>query len=56
MKDKKIKVFLLGSYKSNAGPDNVNRCLIENSTHVFLTYRTNRTGDEKNRDFLQDNQ
>ena len=36
MKDKKIKVFLLGSYKNNAGPDNVNRCLIENSTHDLL--------------------
>lgn len=36
MKDKKIKVFLLGSYKNNAGPDNVNRCLLENSTHDFL--------------------
>ena len=24
MKDNKIKVFLLGSYRNNAGPDNVN--------------------------------
>ncbi|MFR8226281.1 MAG: hypothetical protein ACLU85_04205 [Lachnospirales bacterium] len=36
MKDNKIKVFLLGSYRNNAGPDNVNRCLIENSPYDFL--------------------
>ena len=36
MKDKEIKVFLLGSYKNNAGPDNVNRCLIENSTYNLM--------------------
>ena len=36
MKDNKIKVFLLGSYRNNAGPDYVNRCLIENSPYDFL--------------------
>lgn len=36
MKDSKLNVFLLGSYRNNEGPDNVNRCLLENSPYDFL--------------------
>lgn len=42
MKDSKLNVFLLGSYRNNAGPDNVNRCLLENSPYDFL--HIERTG------------
>ncbi len=31
-----FKVFLFGSYRNNAGPDNVNRNLVENSQNKFL--------------------
>lgn len=42
MKDSKLNVFLLGSYRNNAGSDNVNRCLLENSPYDFL--HIERTG------------